>query len=112
MDIAYGVLSNSRGGIDKLTPPDTGNLACGWRIRNLHAKSTSYCFDKKPRFSPTHLTPRTAPRKDQLGSGSKFGFENLLGFFGLLKACSVLPPAKLGIRSVSTTLPFFIRISR
>jgi hypothetical protein len=53
---------------------------------------------------PTHLSNLTG-----FGSGSKFGFGNLLRFFSLLTACSVLPPAKLGIGSAYTTLPFPIK---
>jgi hypothetical protein len=40
----------------------------------------------------------------QLGPGSVFGCEKPFQFFNLPAARSVLPPTKLGIRSVSATL--------
>jgi hypothetical protein len=48
----------------------------------------------------------------KFGPTPKFGFKNHLPFFNLPQTVSASPPTKLGIRSVSATLPYCIRKTR
>jgi hypothetical protein len=47
-----------------------------------------------------------------LGPDSEFGFETPFKLFDLPPISSVFPPVKLGISSVSVTLPYPIKKSR